>query len=192
MVLVDSTMLPLGTEAPDFALPDTNGNVVQRDDFKGNKGLLVIFLCNHCPYVHHVRPKLAEVAREYQQQGIGIVGINSNDVSKYPDDSPEKMKAEVETHGYTFPYLFDESQQVAHVYRAACTPDFFLFDGELKLVYRGQFDASRPNSDRPLTGEDLRAAMDAVLGGKPVSDDQKPSAGCNIKWKPGNEPDYFK
>jgi peroxiredoxin len=184
-------MLPLGTRAPDFALPDTDGKTVRRDDFKGKKGLLVMFICNHCPYVHHVRSKLAEITREYQEKGIGIVGINSNDVANYPDDSPAKMKDEVKNHGYSFPYLYDESQEVAKAYRAACTPDFFLFDQDMKLFYRGQFDDSRPNSGRSLTGGDLRAAMDAVLQGKPAPETQKPSGGCNIKWKRGNAPDYF-
>jgi len=191
MVLVDSTMLPLGMEAPDFALPDTEGRTVRRDDVKGREGLLVMFICNHCPYVHHVRPKLAEITREYQAKGIGVVGINANDVANYPDDSPEKMKEEVKSHRYTFPYLYDESQEVAKAYHAACTPDFFLFDRHLKLVYRGQFDDSRPQNGKPLTGADLRAAMDAVLENKPAPEPQKPSAGCNIKWKQGNAPDYF-
>lgn len=184
-------MLPLGTPAPDFRLPDTRGRLVSRDDFKDCPALLVIFLCNHCPYVQHIRSALAQLAREYIPRGVGIVGINSNDVERYPDDSPAKMAEEVRKAGYIFPYLFDETQEVAKAYRAACTPDFYLFDRERRLVYRGQFDDSRPGNGIPVTGKDLRAALDAVLAGKPVSPDQKPSMGCNIKWKPGNEPDYF-
>lgn len=192
MVLVDSTMMPLGTVAPPFALPDTEGRVVSLDDFKDAPAVLVMFMCNHCPYVKHVRQELARFCQEYQDKGVGIVGINSNDTDKYPEDSPENMKAEKAAVGYTFPYLFDEMQQVARDYQAACTPDFFLFGPDRRLVYRGQFDNSRPGSDKPVTGADLRAAVDAVLAGKPVSDQQIPSAGCNIKWKPGNEPQYFR
>lgn len=191
MSLTPSTMLPLGTPAPDFELPDPNGKRITRDDFEDAPGLLVIFLCNHCPFVKHLRQELADFAREVQKRGLAVVGVSSNDVEKYPDDSPEKMKEEARTVGYTFPYLYDESQEVAKAYRAACTPDFFLFDGERKLVYRGQFDASRPGNDEPVTGEDLRAAVDALLEGRPVPENQIPSVGCNIKWKPGNEPDYF-
>ena len=148
-------------------------------------------MCNHCPYVKHVAAGLAELAKEYQRRGVAVVGINSNDVDAYPDDSPAKMAEEVKLRGYTFPYLYDETQAVAKAYRAACTPDFYVFDRQRKLVYRGQMDSSRPGSDVPVTGEDLRAALDAVLAGQPVSANQKPSLGCNIKWKPGNEPDYF-
>lgn len=191
MALTPSTMLPLGTPAPDFELPDPDGRRVSRDDFDDAPGLLVIFLCNHCPFVKHIRHELADFAREAQERGLAVVGVSSNDVEKYPDDSPEKMKEEARTAGYTFPYLYDESQQVAKAYRAACTPDFFLFDGDRELVYRGRFDASRPGNDEPVTGEDLRAAVDALLEGRPVPEDQIPSAGCNIKWKPGNQPDYF-
>ena len=191
MVRTNSTMLPLGTPAPDFSLVNVDGQIVSRDSLRGAPALLVIFMCNHCPYVIHVAPELARLAAEYQARGVAIVGISSNDVSAYPQDSPEQMVHEVEQRGYTFPYLFDETQEVAKAYHAACTPDFFLFDAEQKLVYRGQLDDSRPQSNIPLTGTDLRAALDAVLSGKPVSDQQKPSLGCNIKWQAGNEPDYF-
>ena len=184
-------MLPLGTTAPDFRLPDTNGKIVSLSDFKNAPALLVIFMCNHCPYVIHIRAGLARLTRDYIPRGVGIVGINSNDVEEYPDDSPAKMKSEVKDAGYIFPYLYDESQAVAKTYRAACTPDFFLFDKNQKLVYRGQFDDSRPGNEIPVTGKDLRAALDAVLTNKPVSPNQKASIGCNIKWKAGNEPDYF-
>lgn len=185
-------MLPLGTVAPDFLLPDTEGRMVSLSDFAGAPAYLVMFICNHCPYVKHIRSSLAALCREYQAKGVAIVGINSNDVERYPDDSPERMKEEVRSAGYTFPYLFDATQEVAKAYRAACTPDFFLFDRDRKLVYRGQYDDSRPGNGIPVTGRDLRAALDAVLAGRPVPADQKPSVGCNIKWKPGNEPDYFK
>jgi len=184
-------MLPLGTEAPHFSLPDTEGRSVSIHDYDEAPGLLVMFICNHCPFVKHIREGLAEFGREYGKRGLGIVAINSNDVERHPDDSPEMMAREVEEVGYSFPYLFDESQEVARAYRAACTPDFFLFDGDRKLVYRGQFDGSRPGNDEPVTGRDLRAAADAVLEGRPVPEEQMPSVGCNIKWKPGNEPSYF-
>jgi len=190
MVAVNSTMLPLGTVAPDFRLPDTTGKTVSLSDFKG-KPLLVAFICNHCPYVKHIRAGLALLGRDYQSQGTAIVGINSNDVANYPDDSPAKMKQEAKEAGYNFPYLYDESQSAAKAYRAACTPDFFLFDKNHRLVYRGQFDDSRPGNGIPVTGKDLRAALDDVLTGKPVAATQKPSIGCNIKWKAGGEPDYF-
>ncbi len=183
-------MLPLGTIAPDFRLPDTHGRTVTLADFNGKPALLVIFLCNHCPYVKHIRAGLAQLARDYQPHGVGIVGINANDVANYPADSPAKMAEEVKAAGYTFPYLYDESQAVAKAYRAACTPDIYLFDQARRLVYRGQFDASRPGNGIPVTGSDLRAALDAVLAGQPVSAAQTPSIGCNIKWKPGNEPKY--
>ncbi len=192
MAAVPSTMLELGTTAPDFSLTDTRtGATVSRGEARGEKGLLVMFLCNHCPFVKHVQQELAKLGREYQQKGLGIVAISSNDVEKYPDDGPEKMREEAERAGYTFPYLFDETQEVAKAYRAACTPDFFLFDADLRLAYRGQLDDSRPKNDVPVTGKDLRAAIDAVLAGRPVPEKQWPSIGCNIKWKPGNEPDYF-
>ena len=184
-------MLSLGTTAPDFRLPDTNGKVIALADFKDKPALLVIFMCNHCPYVIHIRAGLAQFARDYAPRNVAIVGINSNDVENYPDDSPAKMKAEVKSAGYIFPYLYDETQAVAKSYRAACTPDIYLFDKNQKLVYRGQFDDSRPGNSIPVTGKDLRAAFDAVLAGKSVSSNQKASIGCNIKWKSGNEPDYF-
>jgi peroxiredoxin len=191
MSLTPSTMLPLGTTAPDFRLPDTNGKTVARDDFKNAPALLVIFMCNHCPYVKHIRAGLAQLGRDYLPKGVAIVGISSNDVANYPADSPDKMKEEAQAAGYTFPYLYDETQAVARAYRAACTPDIYLFDRQQKLVYRGQFDESRPKTTIPVTGKDLRAALDAVLANKPVPADQQPSIGCNIKWKAGNEPDYF-
>ena len=191
MALTPSTMLPLGTAAPDFKLPDTGGKIVSLADFKGQPALLVIFICNHCPYVIHIRAGLAQLARDYLPRNVGIVGINSNDAENYPADSPDKMKEEAKKAGYIFPYLYDETQAVAKSYRAACTPDIFLFDKNQRLVYRGQFDASRPDNGIPVTGNDLRAALDAVLAGKAVSEQQIPSIGCNIKWKAGNEPDYF-
>lgn len=181
----------LGKACPDFSLPATDGKTYTRKDLAGAQASLVMFICNHCPYVKHVRAELARLGRDYPPKGIGVVAISSNDVSKYPADSPEKMRAEAAEAGYTFPYLFDESQEVAEAYRAACTPDFFLFDEQLRLVYRGQLDDSRPGNDRPVTGRDLRNALDALLAGKPASTTQIPSMGCNIKWKPGNEPDYF-
>lgn len=183
-------MLPLGSAAPNFSLPNVDGSTVSLSDFKGEP-LVVVFMCNHCPFVIHVRAELAAFADEYQNKGMKIVGISSNDVDNYPQDGPEKMKEEAASAGYSFPYLFDETQDVAKAYRAACTPDFFVFDKEHHLVYRGQMDDSRPQSGIPVTGADLRAACDAVLVGDPVTDDQKPSIGCNIKWKAGSEPDYF-
>ena len=191
MVKTTSTMLSLGTPAARFSLPDTEGNTVSLGDFADAPALLVIFMCNHCPYVKHVADGLAGLAKEYQERGVAVVGINSNDAASFPDDAPEKMAQEVKLRGYTFPYLYDESQEVAKAYRAACTPDFYVFDGRRKLVYRGQMDSSRPQSGVEVTGNDLRAALDAVLAGQPVPEDQKPSLGCNIKWKPGGEPDYF-
>ncbi len=191
MVKTASTMAPIGMEAPAFSLPDTEGRTVSRDEFIDAPGLLVAFLCNHCPFVKHLRVQLAEFARDYQKQGLAVVGINANDVEAYPADSPQMMAREVEEVGYTFPYLFDEDQSVAKAYGAACTPDFFLFDGDGRLVYRGQFDDSRPSNGLPVTGNDLRMAADAVLEGRPLSEEHRPSVGCNIKWKPGNAPDYF-
>ncbi len=191
MVRTVSTMLPLGTKAPNFALRDTDGKIVRLSDFDGSRALLVIFLCNHCPYVKHVANELTKITKEYIAKGVAVVGINSNDAATYPEDSLEKMKEEVTARGYAFPYLYDETQEVAKAYRAACTPDFFLFDADRKLVYRGQMDDSRPSNGRPVTGEDLTAAVEAVLAGRPVPQEQKPSLGCNIKWKPGQEPDYF-
>lgn len=191
MVRTQSTMLPLGTTAPDFSLVDTDGKTVSRTDFLGKKGLLVAFLCNHCPYVKHVADELKRIADDYLPKGIAVVGISSNDVANYPDDSPEKMKEEKAGRGYAFPYLYDPDQRVAKDYHAACTPDFYLFDGEHKLVYRGQMDDSRPKSDKPVTGADLRGALDTLLAGQPPLDRQVPSLGCNIKWIEGGEPGYF-
>ena len=184
-------MLPLGTKAPEFRLPDPSGKMVSPADFKSAPALLVVFMCNHCPYVKHIRDGLAGLARDYQARGLAMVGINSNDVANYPADSPAKMAQEAAAAGYVFPYLYDETQAVAKAYRAACTPDIYLFDKEQRLVYRGQFDDSRPGNGIPVTGKDVRVALDAVLAGKAVSPTQKPSIGCNIKWKPGNEPEYF-
>jgi peroxiredoxin len=192
MVKTASTMLPLGTKAPDFSLINAaDGRTVSMSDFRDQTGLLVIFMCNHCPFVKHIAQGLAQFACDYQPRGLAIVGISSNDAAKYPDDGPDKMKLEAQQQGYPFPYLYDESQSVAQAYRAACTPDFFLFDRDRRLVYRGQFDASRPDSGIPVTGEDMRRAADAVLAGKAVTAEQRPSIGCNIKWKPGLEPEYF-
>jgi peroxiredoxin len=189
---VTSTMLPLGTTAPDFALDDVvSGNKVSLSDFDDKPAMLVMFICNHCPYVQHVRAELARFGRDYEDSGLGLVAISSNDADQYPEDGPEAMRREAETVGYTFPYLFDEDQVVAARYTAMCTPDFFLFDSNRELVYRGRFDESRPNSGVPVTGEDLRAAVDALLAGNPVGDEQWPSMGCSIKWKPGNTPAYF-
>jgi peroxiredoxin len=190
MAVTPSTMLELGTRAPDFRLPDTEGNLVALDDFKDSTALLVAFICNHCPYVQHLRAGLAQLAHDLKGQGLAIVAVNANDVAQYPADSPERMAEEVAEAGYRFPYVDDESQEVAKAYRAACTPEVYLFDSDRCLVYRGQFDDSRPGNSRPVTGADLRTAVHAVLTGKPVSENQKPSIGCNIKWKPGNEPDY--
>lgn len=184
-------MLPLGTAAPDFSLPDTENGLVSLSDFAAAPGMLVMFLCNHCPFVKHIREGLARFAAEYQAKGLAVVAISSNDVEAFPDDNLEMMRLEAQEAGYTFPYLYDESQAVAKAYRAACTPDFFLFDAVNVLVYRGQFDSSRPGNDVPVTGADLAAAADALLQGRPVAQEQKPSIGCNIKWKRGNEPDYF-
>ncbi len=190
MVKTASTMMPLGNDAPAFSLPNVDGSTVSLSDFN-EKPVLVIFMCNHCPFVVHLREALAAFGKEYQEKGLNVVGISSNDIENYPQDSPEKMKEEAAGAGYTFPYLFDETQEVAKAYRAACTPDFFLFDNEHKLVYRGQFDDSRPQSGIPVTGADLRAACNALLAGDSVTKDQKPSIGCNIKWKEGSAPDYF-
>jgi peroxiredoxin len=184
-------MLPLGTEAPEFSLINVDGSTVSLSDFSGAPALLVIFMCNHCPFVKHIAPELANLASEYQQKDVAVVAISSNDVATHPADSPEQMVAEAEEQGYTFPYLFDETQGVAKDYRAACTPDFYVFDKDQRLSYRGQMDDSRPDSGTPVTGRDLRAALDAVLAGTALSDEQKPSLGCNIKWREGNEPDYF-
>ena len=191
MVKTASSMLPLGSQAPDFSLPNVDGRTVSLGDFRDAPALLVVFMCNHCPFVKHIAAELARLGNDYQARGAAIVGINANDAESYLDDSPEQMRREVKERGYTFPYLYDETQETAKVYRAACTPDFFLFDKDRKLVYRGQLDASRPGSNIPATGKDLRAALDMVLAGKPAPEDQRPSIGCNIKWKAGNEPDYF-
>ncbi len=191
MVRTASTMLPLGTPAPDFSLPDTDGTTVSLSDCSANKALLVMFICNHCPFVKHVADELKSLADDYMPKGLSVVGISSNDAEKYPDDSPEAMATEKAERGYQFAYLFDEDQSVAQAYSAACTPDFFLFDADNKLVYRGQLDSSRPKTDIPVTGEDLRAAIDAVLAGNPPAEKQIPSLGCNIKWKEGNAPNYF-
>lgn len=192
MVKTASTMLPLGTRAPEFSLTNAvDGKTVSLTEFADKPGLLVMFICNHCPFVKHLQAGLAEFGKEYQAKGLGVVAINSNDIANYPDDGPDKMKAEAKAAGYTFPYLLDETQDIAKAYKAACTPDFFLFDQHQALAYRGQFDASRPGNGKPITGADLRAAADQVLAGKPVPAEQKPSIGCNIKWKHGEEPDYF-
>lgn len=192
MARTASTMLPLDTQAPDFQLPDVvSGNIISLATFSDKKALLVMFICRHCPYVKHVQIQLAQLGKDYLDQGVGIVGISSNDAEKYPDDSPESLKAMVEELDFTFPVCYDETQEVAKAYTAACTPDFFLFNADQKLVYRGQLDQSRPSLEIPVTGQDLRRALDTVLAGSPVDPDQKPSLGCNIKWKPGNEPSYY-
>lgn len=183
MVLTPSTMVKLGTPIPEFSLPDTSGNLVSLEDFSGAPGLLVIFLCNHCPYVKHIRTTLAEVTATFLEEGLKVVGINSNDVVEYPEDSPQRMAEEKRKFGYQFPYLFDETQSVAKSFGASCTPDFFLYDSKLKLCYRGQFDESRPGNKLRVTGEDLCQAVEALLAGKSPSEDQRPSIGCNIKWK---------
>ena len=195
---VSSTMLALGTSAPEFSLPDVaTDRVASLKDFEEKSALIVMFLCAHCPYVVHVRPELAKLTRDYSEKSVGIVAITANDPVQYPDDAPAPTAAMARAAGLTFPFLFDETQSVAKAYTAACTPDFFLFDAARRLVYRGQLDGSRPGrgpgraGGGTLDGADLRAALDAVLSGKPVNPDQKPSIGCNIKWKPGNEPDYF-
>ena len=190
MARTPSTMLPLGTEAPDFRLPDFAGQMHALADFRDRSALLVVFICGHCPFVRHIRGEFARYAREYRARGLAVVAINSNDLAAYPQDGPEGMRAEAAELGYDFPYLLDETQAVAKGYRAACTPDFFLFDADRRLVYRGQFDSSRPGNGQAVTGADLRAATTAVLEGRPVRAQQVASIGCNIKWKPGNEPDY--
>lgn len=189
---VQSTMMPLGTKAPEFDLPDTvTGHQVANTDFAEKKALLVMFICNHCPYVKHVREQLAALGTDYRETEVGIVAISSNDIVSYPDDSPHAMKLEAETYGYVFPYLYDEDQTVAAAYTAVCTPDFFLFGPDRELVYRGRLDSSRPNTETPVTGEDLRSAIDAVLADEAVDPDQYPSMGCSIKWKSGSEPLYL-
>ncbi len=185
-------MLPLGTKAPDFELVDArSGTTVSIDDFAGAQGLLVMFICNHCPFVKHVRAELARLGRDYQERGVRFIAINSNDASAYPADNPAAMKVEAANWGYTFPYLFDADQSVAKAYRAACTPDFYVFDADRRLAYRGQLDDSRPGNGVPVTGKDIRSALDALLSSSAVDAAQTPSIGCNIKWSPGNEPDYF-
>jgi len=186
-----STMLDLGSPLPAFRLRDLNGKVVTSNDFAGSKGVLVVFICPHCPYVRHIRTGLARQASDFQSRGLAVIGINSNDTVTFPEDDPDGMKEEVREAGYTFPYLFDDTQDVAKAFRAACTPDFFLFDGRQRLVYRGQFDDSRPNSQTPVTGKALKAAVDALLAGQEIAPDQRPSLGCNIKWKKGAEPEYY-
>jgi len=184
MAQTASTMLELGTVAPDFALPDAvSGKTIRRDDFRGKKALLVMFICAHCPFVKHIEKELAKFGNDYSAQPVGIVAMSANDAANHPADNPEGLKKQADTFGFTFPYLYDESQSVARAYHAACTPDIYLFDADFKLAYRGQFDGSRPSNATPVTGQDLRLALDAVLVGKPVSADQKPSIGCNIKWK---------
>lgn len=190
MVKTASTMLSLGTQAPAFSLLDVDGSTVTRTQFVG-KPLLVIFMCNHCPFVVHIRTELQRLAAEYKAKGVAVVGISSNDASAYPQDGPEEMKHEARTAGYTFPYVFDATQEVAKAYKAACTPDIFLFDADHSLVYRGQFDSSRPGNGQPVTGSDLRTSLDALLAGKSVTSEQRASIGCNIKWRVGQEPEYF-
>jgi peroxiredoxin len=191
MVTVGSTMLPLGTEAPRFALPDPAGKLWTLDDAAGPAGLLVAFVCNHCPYVRHIAPRLGVTAAEWIAAGIGVIGVNSNDTNSYPEDRPERMESQAAEWNWTFPYVSDEDQSAALAYRAACTPDFFLFDAERRLAYRGRFDAARPRQDTPVTGAELDAAVRAVLAGETVAGDQVPSIGCNIKWAAGNEPSWF-
>ena len=190
MAATPSTMIPLGTHAPDFTLPEPGDTTVSLADFDDRRGLVIMFICNHCPFVKHLLDELAAFGREAQERGLGVVAISSNDVEGYPDDHPDRMRELAAEIGLTFPYLYDESQEVAKAYHAACTPDFFLFDADHRLVYRGQFDGSRPGNEVPVTGADLRRAVDALLAGEPIDPDQKPSLGCNIKWRPGNAPDY--
>lgn len=192
MALTASTMLPLGTKAPNFQLPDVvSGETISLSTFAGKTALLVIFLCKHCPFVKHIKQELAQLGKDYVNRNVGIVGISANDVSNYPDDAPEQLKAMAQELGLLFSLCYDESQDTAKAYTAACTPDFFLFDANQQLVYRGQLDDSRPSNSKPVTGQDLRAAIDAVLAAQSITPDQKPSIGCNIKWKPGNEPSYY-
>ena len=191
MARTPSTMLELGTPAPAFRLPDFDGRTHAIGDFAAAPALLVVFACEHCPFVRHVRREFARFTREYAARGLATVAINSNDLATYPEDGPDAMRKESADFGYVFPYLVDATQETAKAYRAACTPDFYLFDASRRLVYRGQFDASRPGSGVPVTGADLRSAVDSVLAGRPVPPEQRPSVGCNIKWKAGNAPDYF-
>ncbi len=191
MAATPSTMAPLGMKAPDFTLPDHLGREVSLAEFSQAPALLVAFICSHCPFVVHIRKEFGHFTREFQERGLAVVAIVANDLAQYPQDGPQGMAEEIREGGYTFPYLLDETQEVAKAYTAACTPDLFLFDGARKLVYRGQFDSSRPGNQVPVTGEDLRVAVEAVLAGRPVPQEQRASIGCNIKWKPGNEPEYF-
>jgi peroxiredoxin len=191
MARVASTMLALGTEAPAFQLGAVTGESISLSTFADQTGLLVMFICKHCPFVVHLQDQLAQLGQDYQSQSLGIVAISANDAANYPDDAPDRLREMAESLGFTFPLCYDETQAVAKAYTAACTPDFFLFDAARKLVYRGQFDDSRPGNEQPVTGQDLRSAIDALLAGQPITADQKPSIGCNIKWKPGNAPDYF-
>jgi peroxiredoxin len=191
MSAVPSTMLPLGTELPEFRLRNAaDGRTVSPADYRDNPAVLVMFICNHCPYVQHVKREIGRVAADYAPRGVAIVAISSNDIAAYPDDAPDRMRALARAEGWQFPYLYDEAQTVARAFHAACTPEFYLFDKARKLVYRGQMDGSRPKNGVPVTGEDLRAALDALLAGKPIASQQTPSVGCTIKWKPGNEPAY--
>ncbi|WP_392435825.1 thioredoxin family protein [Chlorogloeopsis fritschii PCC 9212] len=192
MALTASTMLPIGTQAPDFNLPDVvSQQTISLSTFADKKALLVMFICRHCPFVKHVQAELAKLGQDYFQSDLGIVAISANDANNYPDDAPDSLKTMAKELGFQFPLCYDESQETAKTYTAACTPDFFLFDSDRKLVYRGQLDDSRPSNNKPVTGADLRAAIEAVLANKAVNPNQKPSIGCNIKWKPGNEPSYF-
>lgn len=192
MVLTASTMLPLGTKAPDFNLPDVvSGNAIALSQYADKQALLVMFICQHCPFVKHIKAELAQLGKDYADSNLKIVAISANDIKNYPDDAPQKLKAMAEELSLTYPICYDESQETAKAYTAACTPDFFLFDAKRELVYRGQLDDSRPSNGKPVTGKDLRAAIDAVLAGKSISFAQQPSIGCNIKWKPGNEPSYY-
>lgn len=186
-----STMLKIGTKAPDFSLPDTEGNKVTLSSLSIDNGLMIMFICNHCPYVKHLNEALVKFANEYDDKGIQCIAISSNDIENYPQDAPRLMKVLAEQHNFPFPYLYDESQEVAKACKAACTPDFFLFDGNLELFYRGQFDDSRPGNEKPVTGSDIRNAVNSLLKAENAPDQQIPSMGCNIKWKQGNEPDYF-
>ncbi|MDB9529839.1 thioredoxin family protein [Oscillatoria sp. CS-180] len=192
MVMVSSTMLELGTAAPDFSLPEVvSGNTISLSTFDGKSALLIMFICEHCPFVKHVQDELAQLGKDYVPKNVGVLAISANSVQTHPQDGPEQLKGMAQKLGFNFPYCYDESQDTAKAYTAACTPDFFVFDGDRKLVYRGQLDDSRPGNDVPVTGQDLRVALDTVLAGKSVGPDQKPSIGCNIKWTPGNEPEYF-
>ncbi len=192
MVKTASTMLPLGIKAPNFQLPEVvSSKTISLDTFAGKQGLLIMFICQHCPFVKHIEKELAKIGKDYENTNLGILAISANNIETHPDDAPDNLKAMALELGFTFPYCYDETQEVAKAYTAACTPDFFLFDAKQELVYRGQLDDSRPGNDKPVTGKDLRNAIDMVLAGKEINPDQKPSIGCNIKWKPGNEPSYF-